>query len=170
MLPIRFALGVGPLRVGDGIATHALVAHKYLTALKSVGMLVRALPFNGMPYGLLNTNPDWSPLKSLFFDEASLLDKEGNNGFEGRFINMVCGFGSVFSGMLTTGAVNVAIIVSWPRVPDAWETNVLSEYDVVVCPNASDVAAISKATRLKPEVLPINPLHLKTFVERFSDA
>ena len=167
MLPIRFALGIGPLRVGDGLATHALVSHKYLTALKATGLAVRALPFNGMPYGLLHTNPDWSPLKDLFFNEATLLDKTGTSGFEGRFINMVCGFGSIFSGMLTTNAVNVAIIVSWPRVPNEWETNVLSEYDAVVCPNMSDVAAITAATRLKPTLLPINPLHLKTFVERY---
>ncbi len=155
--PIRFGLSVGPLHVRgpDGmIPTHALVGYKYLEKLLTIPQLpIRLLPFAGMPYGFLATNPDWTKVSDAFMNDTIL----GN-----EYVNVICGWGSVFQPSLTQGVYNVAITVAWPRPPKPLECESLSKYDWICCPNMSDVKAL-RDLDLPAMYLPINEEKLAYF-------
>ncbi len=152
--PIRFCLPTTKLRVNN-YATHALVGYLYLEALLSFkDLLVRPLPYQGMPYGFLDTDPDWSKLASAFYNPAPLGDD---------FINVVCGFGSIFTPSVTQGVYNIAITVSWPRLPKGGEIDTLHAYDWVCCPQSKDVKAF-KEIGVEAKFLPLPMKDTESYV------
>lgn len=158
--PIRFGLITTKLwNEFDGakIPTHSLVGYKYLECLSKTELFVRALPFRGMPYGLLQEDENWSQIKHLFLDERPLGDS---------FTNVVCGWGGIFQSMITAGCHNVAITVAWPRVPDPYEIGILNNYDVVCCPNMRDFQALREAGIKNLEQLPIHAESLVRFFDK----
>lgn len=159
--PIRFSLTTTKLWNevdGKKIPTHSLVGYKYLECLEKTGLFVRALPFRGMPYGLFQDDENWAKLKHFFLDDRPLGD---------AFTNVVCGWGSFFQSMITTGCHNIAITVAWPRVPSPYEIDILNNYDVVCCPNMSDFTALKGAGVANLEQLPIHADSLIRFFDQY---